>query len=183
MKIQARSLLSRVCPMKHVLAVLVIAALFAAAASGRAQVQQGAPPPSAPPADTRGAAAPPDTLLPAVPPAHSVRRAPNKHASRSSDRVANELNRQELNRIASGSRPAYGPSVAAAPTYAPPSPWYPPPWPYLWPYRPVHVVSAADIDTVAPGRTGEIERILGGDHDGNGKIQDRGLVARRWQPL
>jgi hypothetical protein len=32
-----------------------------------------------------------------------VRRAPNKHASRSSDRLANELNRQELNRIASGS--------------------------------------------------------------------------------
>jgi hypothetical protein len=137
MEMQARAPLSRVCPMKHVLAVLVIAALVAAAASGQAQVQQGAPPPSTPPADTRGAAAPPDTLLPAVAPAHSVRRAPNKHASRSSDRVANELNRQELNRIASGSRPAYGPSVAAAPTYAPPSPWYPPPWPYLWPYRPV----------------------------------------------
>ena len=30
------------------------------------------------------------------------------------------------------------------------------------------------LDPVAQGRTGEIERILGGDHDGNGKIQDRG---------
>src|SRR5690348_1472351 len=106
---------SRVSPMKHVSAVLVIAATFAISASGRAQAQQGAPLPSAPPADAPGVVAPPDTLLPAVPPAHSVRRAPNKRASRSSDRVASELNRQELNRISSGSRPAYGPSVAAAP--------------------------------------------------------------------
>src|SRR6266436_3492625 len=43
--------LSRGCPMKHVSAVLVIAALFVVAASGRAQVQQGGPTPSAPPAD------------------------------------------------------------------------------------------------------------------------------------
>lgn len=125
-----RSPLSGVCPMNHLLAVLVIAGSCAVAASGWAQVQQGAPPGSAPPPHAPGVAAPPDTLLPAVPPAHSVRRAPNKHAWRSNDRVANELNRQELNRISSGSRPAYGPSVAATPTYAPPLPWYPPPWPY-----------------------------------------------------
>jgi len=123
--------------MKHVLAGLFIVGMFAVAASGRAQAQQGAPSPSAAPADAPGTAAPPDTLLPAVPPAHSVRRAPNKHGSRSSDRVANELNRQELNRISRGSRPAYGPSVATAPAYAPQLPWYAPPWPYLWPYRPM----------------------------------------------
>ena len=82
---------------------------------GRAQVQPGAPPPAAPPA----AASPPDTLRPTVPPPYPVRRAPNKRASRSSGRVANELNRRELNRISRG-RPAYGPSLAASPTYAPP---------------------------------------------------------------
>jgi hypothetical protein len=76
--------------MNHLLAVLVIAGSCAVAAAGWAQVQQGAPPASAPPPHAPGAAAPPDTLLPAVPPAHSVRRAPNKHASRSSDRVAND---------------------------------------------------------------------------------------------
>jgi len=85
------SALSRGCPMKHVSAVLVIAALFAVAASGRAQVQQGAPPPSAPPADAPVAAAPRDTLGPAVPPAHPVRRAPSRPASRSSDRVAQSI--------------------------------------------------------------------------------------------
>ena len=137
MELQARAPLSRGCPMKHVLAVLVIAASFAVATSGRAQVQQGAPPPSVPPAGAPAAAPPPDMLRPAVPPPHSVQRAPNKRASRSSDRVANELNRQELNRVASGNRPAYGPPVAAAPPYAPPPPWYPPPSPYPWPYRPM----------------------------------------------
>ena len=135
--LQARAPLSRGCPMKHVLAVLVIAALFVVAASGWAQVQQGAPPPSAPPSGAPVAAAPPDTLRAAVPPAHPVQRAPSRRASRSSDRVANQLNRQELNRISGGSWPAYGPSVAAAPTYAPPPPWYPPPGPYSWPYRPM----------------------------------------------
>jgi hypothetical protein len=136
MELQARTRLPRGCRMKHVLAVLVIAASFAVAASGRAQVQQGAPP-SAPPANAPGSAAPPDTLRPAVPPAQPARRAANKPASRSSDRVANDLNRQELNRISSGNRPVYGPPVAAAPAYAPPPPWYPPPSPYPWPYRPM----------------------------------------------
>ncbi len=131
------SALSRGCPMKHVSAVLVIAALFVVAASGWAQVQQGGPTPSAPPADAPVAAVPPDTLRPAVPPPHPVRRAPSRRASRSSDRVANELNRQELNRVASGNRPAYGPSVAGAPPYSPSPPWYPPPGPYPWPYRPM----------------------------------------------
>src|SRR5215831_13316431 len=111
--------------MKHVLALLVIVASFAVAASGRAQAQQGVPPPSAPYA----AAPAPDSLRPAVPPANPVRRAPNKRATRSSDRVANELNRQELNRVGSGNRPVYGPPLAAAPPYAPPPPWYPPPPP------------------------------------------------------
>jgi hypothetical protein len=116
--------------MNHLLAVLVIAGSCAVVALGWAQVQQRCTTRFGAASHAPGAAAPPDTLLPAVPPAHSVRRAPNKHASRSSDRVANELNRQELNRLSSGNRPAYGPSVAAAPTYASPPPWYSPPWPY-----------------------------------------------------
>ena len=44
--------------------------------------------------------------LPAVPPAHSVRRAPNS--------VANELNRQELNRISGAYLCAAIPMVPAA---------------------------------------------------------------------
>src|ERR1700719_3133298 len=110
---------------------------FAVAASVRAHVQRGAPTRLGPPAAAPAPAPAPDTLRSAVPPAHPARRAPNKRASRSGDHVANELNRQELNRIESGNRPAYGPPVAAAPPYAPVIPRVPAGIAVFWPYRPM----------------------------------------------